>query len=80
MDRLVRLFVVPPSQLEGAPETGRSTLAVPCVARTRHGTLAGFSMVAFQRPVSSTIAVPSTAPVAALAIETDAPPDAVPET
>ena len=71
---------MPPPQFEGAPDTARSTLAVPCVARTRHGTLAGFSKVAFQRPSSSTLADPSTAPVAALAIETDAPPGAVPDT
>jgi len=80
MARLVRLFVVPPSQFEGAPETARSTLACPCVARTRHGTLAGFSMTAFQLPLSSARAVPSTAPVAAFAMVTEDPAGAVPET
>ena len=80
MARLVRLFVVPLSQVDGAPETARSTLAVAWVARTRHGTLATLSKLAFQRPSSSTLAVPSTAPVAAFAIVTDAPRGAVPAT
>ena len=79
MARLVRLLVVPPSQLEGAPDTARSTFAVPWMTRTRQGTGASLSNTAFQRPLSSTFAVPITRPLAAFAIVTAAPRGAVPE-
>jgi hypothetical protein len=74
------VLAVPLSQSDGAPETARSTLDVPCVARTRHGTRVSVSKLAFQRPFLSDREVPMTAPVAAFAIVTVAPPLPVPAT
>jgi hypothetical protein len=77
---VVSAFVAPLSQSGGAPDTARSTLDDPWVARTRHGTRARFSRLAFQRPLFSTLTVPITEPVAALATVTAAPRAAVPAT
>jgi hypothetical protein len=74
------LGAVPLSHVDGAPDTARSTLPVECAARTRHGTRARFSKTALQRPLFSTFAVPSAAPVAAFSIVTDGPLGAVPDT
>jgi len=80
MARPVRVFVVPPSQFEGAPETARSTLLSPWVTRTRQGTLPRLSKTALQRPLFSTGAFPSCVPVVAFEIVTGEPLGAEPET